>query len=63
VSVDLGLTVSVHFAGNLVNTYYDFKKGIDTKSTADDRTLVDGLVSSSTVKVDQDFRNSYVFSF
>lgn len=36
--------VAVHAAGNLVNTYYDFKKGVDGKQS-DDRTLVDGSMS------------------
>jgi len=36
--------LSVHAAGNLVNTYYDFVKGIDSKKS-DDRTLVDQLLS------------------
>eukprot|EP01079_Euglenida_sp_SAG-EU17-18_P003123 gene3123-3661_t len=34
----------VHLAGNLVNTFYDYKKGFDTDRHADDRTLVDGLL-------------------
>lgn len=33
----------VHGAGNLVNTYYDFSKGIDHKKS-DDRTLVDEIL-------------------
>ena len=36
--------LSVHGAGNLVNTYFDFVKGIDSKKS-DDRTLVDQLLS------------------
>ena len=32
--------LSVHAAGNLVNTYYDYMRGIDNKKS-DDRTLVD----------------------
>ena len=40
--------LSVHAAGNLVNTYYDYTKGIDTKKS-DDRTLVDQLVSPNDV--------------
>lgn len=31
--------------GNLVNTYFDFAKGVDTPATADDRALVDGWLS------------------
>ncbi|CAG0888896.1 unnamed protein product [Darwinula stevensoni] len=40
--------VSVHAAGNLVNTYYDFVKGIDSKKS-DDRTLVDHILSKDEV--------------
>jgi 1,4-dihydroxy-2-naphthoate octaprenyltransferase len=40
--------LSVHAAGNLVNTYYDYKKGVDDKKS-DDRTLVDELVTSNDV--------------
>ena len=36
--------LSVHAAGNVVNTYYDYVKGIDSKKS-DDRTLVDKLLS------------------
>ncbi|XP_038076958.1 ubiA prenyltransferase domain-containing protein 1-like [Patiria miniata] len=41
-------TLSVHGAGNLVNTYYDYLKGIDSKKS-DDRTLVDGILSPDNV--------------
>ncbi|CAF0726715.1 unnamed protein product [Brachionus calyciflorus] len=34
----------VHGAGNLVNTYYDYKYGIDNENTNSDRTLVDKLL-------------------
>lgn len=34
----------IHGAGNLVNTYYDFINGFDTKDS-DDKTLVDKLLS------------------
>jgi len=40
--------LSVHGAGNLVNTYFDFVKGIDSKKS-DDRTLVDQLLSKDEV--------------
>lgn len=40
--------LSVHGAGNLVNTYYDFMKGIDSKKS-DDRTLVDQKLSPQEV--------------
>lgn len=39
---------SVHGAGNLVNTYYDFVKGIDNRKS-DDRILVDQLLSKDEV--------------
>ncbi|MBN3301002.1 ubiA prenyltransferase domain-containing protein 1 [Amia ocellicauda] len=38
----------VHGAGNLVNTYYDFSKGIDHKKS-DDRTLVDQILKPQDV--------------
>nr|SVE90619.1 EOG090X094T [Daphnia sinensis] len=41
--------LSVHAAGNLVNTYFDFIKGIDNKQKSDDRTLVDQLLSKDEV--------------
>lgn len=37
------IALCVHGAGNLVNTYYDYKKGVDS-SKCSDRTLVDGLL-------------------
>ncbi|XP_058119986.1 ubiA prenyltransferase domain-containing protein 1 homolog [Anopheles ziemanni] len=40
--------VSVHCAGNVVNTYYDFVKGIDDRKS-DDRTLVDHILSKDEV--------------
>ncbi|KAG6936412.1 UbiA prenyltransferase domain containing 1, partial [Chelydra serpentina] len=54
-SLDPGLLVgsavavlAVHGAGNLVNTYYDFSKGIDHKKS-DDRTLVDQILEPQVV--------------
>lgn len=41
--------MAVQAAANLVNSYRDFKLGLDTKETAGDRTLVDGLVSMNTL--------------
>mmetsp|Transcript_65851 Transcript_65851/g.157378 ORF Transcript_65851/g.157378 Transcript_65851/m.157378 type:complete len:528 (-) Transcript_65851:141-1724(-) len=38
-------------SANLVNSYVDFKKGIDVKETAGDRTLVDNLVTPGLLKV------------
>ncbi|XP_018322405.1 ubiA prenyltransferase domain-containing protein 1 homolog [Agrilus planipennis] len=40
--------VSVHGAGNLVNTYFDYIKGIDNRK-ADDRTLVDHILTEEEV--------------
>ncbi|KAL7636080.1 UNVERIFIED_CONTAM: hypothetical protein RMT77_013899 [Armadillidium vulgare] len=37
--------LSVHGAGNVVNTYYDYVNGIDSKKS-DDRTLVDHLLTT-----------------
>ncbi|XP_067946557.1 ubiA prenyltransferase domain-containing protein 1-like [Watersipora subatra] len=42
------IALAVHAAGNLVNTYYDFKKGVDTKKS-DDKTLVEGHMTSNDV--------------
>ena len=52
--VILGATVltvlSVHAAGNLVNTYCDFMRGIDSKDRrSDDRTLVDSILTPEEV--------------
>jgi len=38
------IVLCVHGAGNVVNTYYDYKKGVDSM-TSDDRILVDELMS------------------
>ncbi|ESO95688.1 hypothetical protein LOTGIDRAFT_116496 [Lottia gigantea] len=40
--------LSVHAAGNLVNTYFDYFHGIDSKKS-DDRTLVDNILSPNDV--------------
>lgn len=40
--------VSVHGAGNLVNTYFDYTKGIDGR-LSEDRTLVDQILSKEEV--------------
>ncbi|XP_050414659.1 ubiA prenyltransferase domain-containing protein 1 [Patella vulgata] len=40
--------LSVHAAGNLVNTYFDYFHGIDSKKS-DDRTLVDKILSPQDV--------------
>lgn len=41
--------ISIHSAGNLTNTFYDYKSGLDKKKTSDDRTLVDGFLKPSQV--------------
>ena len=38
----------VHAAGNLVNTYFDFVRGVDNKKS-DDRTLVDSILRPNDV--------------
>lgn len=47
--LDFALTLTaallVHSAANLANTYFDFKNGVDRGETADDRGLVDGLIT------------------
>lgn len=40
--------VMVHGAGNVVNTYYDYVKGIDNRKS-EDRTLVDHILSTDEV--------------
>ncbi|KAK2184838.1 hypothetical protein NP493_250g00008 [Ridgeia piscesae] len=40
--------LAVHAAGNVVNTYFDYVRGVDTKKS-DDRTLVDGCMEPSAV--------------
>jgi 1,4-dihydroxy-2-naphthoate octaprenyltransferase len=40
-------TLFIHTAGNLTNSYFDFKNGLDKKESADDRTLFEvGLTPS-----------------
>lgn len=38
-----------HGAGNLVNTYYDYKYGIDNENTTSDRTLVDKILKPEDI--------------
>ncbi len=38
-----------HAAANLINTLFDYYSGLDKKATADDRSLVDGMVSENTI--------------
>lgn len=49
----------VHCAGNVVNTYFDYVKGIDNRKS-DDRTLVDHILTKDEVcymhRVDADMR-------
>ena len=40
--------IAVHGAGNLVNTYYDYLRGIDSKES-DDRTLVNKILTPEDV--------------
>ena len=40
--------LAVHAAGNVVNTYFDYIRGVDTKKS-DDRTLVDGCMEPAAV--------------
>lgn len=40
--------ISVHGAGNVVNTYFDYIKGIDS-GKSDDRTLVDHILSKDEI--------------
>ena len=40
--------ITVHGAGNVVNTYFDFVKGIDNRKS-DDRTLVDHILTKDEV--------------
>lgn len=49
--------ITVHGAGNVVNTYYDYVKGIDNRKS-DDRTLVDHILSKDEVIT---FFSSYCF--
>jgi len=42
------VVLATHAAGNLSNTYFDFKNGVD-KENADDRTLVDRTVNATGV--------------
>ena len=50
VFLTLLVVTSVHSAGNLVNTYEDYMRGIDSSDTSDDRTLVDRRLSAETVQ-------------
>lgn len=42
--------ITVHGAGNVVNTYFDFVKGIDNRKS-DDRTLVDHILTKDEVSL------------
>ena len=46
--LSLLVTLSVHAAGNLMNTYFDFKNGVDTASSSD-TILVNGQLEPSQV--------------
>lgn len=41
--------VTVHAAGNVVNTYFDYMKGIDSRRSGDDRTLVDNILTPDDI--------------
>lgn len=43
--------MAVQAAANLVNSRRDFEQGVDTKESAGDRTLVDGLVSMRVLNI------------
>lgn len=43
--------VAVQIVANLANSYVDFARGVDTKETAGDRTLVDQLISTRSLFV------------
>ena len=43
--------LAVHSGANLANTYYDFKNGVDSQRSSDDRALVDGLITPRTALV------------
>lgn len=42
--------MSIHAGANLINTYVDFKYGVDTSKDADDRTLVDKTMRPNEVR-------------
>ncbi|KAG5673570.1 hypothetical protein PVAND_003608 [Polypedilum vanderplanki] len=46
--LNLFTIITVHCAGNVVNTYFDYIKGIDNRKS-DDRTLVDHLLTMDEV--------------
>jgi 1,4-dihydroxy-2-naphthoate octaprenyltransferase len=41
--------IGVHAGANLTNTYYDYYKEVDADSSADDRTILDGILAPQTV--------------
>lgn len=41
--------LSVHAAGNVVNTYFDYMRGVDDTKRSDDRTLVDQILTPDEV--------------
>jgi 1,4-dihydroxy-2-naphthoate octaprenyltransferase len=49
--LSLIIALCVHGAGNLVNTYYDFKNGIDNENTQSDRTLVDKILKPEEITI------------
>lgn len=51
--------ITVHGAGNVVNTYFDYVKGIDNRKS-DDRTLVDHILSKDEVILNNLVLNSLI---
>ena len=47
--ITCAVALSVHAAGNLVNSYFDYMRGVDSGRTSDDRTLVDSIVTPNDV--------------
>lgn len=49
--VTLVITLGVHGAGNLMNTYFDFVNGVDVSGGTSDTTLVDKALQPAQVCV------------
>jgi 1,4-dihydroxy-2-naphthoate octaprenyltransferase len=43
------IAICVHGAGNLVNTYFDYKYGIDNENSKSDRILVDKILKPEDI--------------
>jgi 1,4-dihydroxy-2-naphthoate octaprenyltransferase len=46
-----GMGIFTQAGANLVNTYVDYKKGLDTKEDSGDRTIVDGVVTPTQTAI------------